>query len=170
MKLIEKAYQIDFSKIEEGFLYSDRIVWADNRNQAKKLLLKDSWDMNIKGTNEEPTYLTIPVIRCKEADKFEFEGQSLTRMRIDEIVNRRLREKFLDDLVGDFFYIRKRGYYYAPNSCGYVSSETDAGVYKRKDAISHAKSCEELFLVPIDVETHNKNILDKIENLKRRLL
>ena len=39
--LSEKAWEIDFSRIEEGYLYGEMIVYAETRNKAKTLLLKD---------------------------------------------------------------------------------------------------------------------------------
>jgi hypothetical protein len=34
--------------------------------------------------NDDLTYLNIPVIRCKEYDKFEFEGEDLTKYEIQK--------------------------------------------------------------------------------------
>jgi len=38
-KIVKKAYEIDFSRIEEGYLWASEISYAENRNKAKADLL-----------------------------------------------------------------------------------------------------------------------------------
>lgn len=78
-KLLQKAYEIDFSKVNEGYLYSREFCHADSINQAKSILLKRNNDqclnITLRCSEDEITYLTIPVIRCKENDWYEFEDE-----------------------------------------------------------------------------------------------
>jgi len=150
----QKAWKIDFSKIEEGYLYSERIVYTENRNQAKTLLMKEAWDMVLKSTNDEPTYLNIPVLRCKECDKILFEGNYYTNTQIVQIKYDRQRNLELDHILNDenitHCYIKK-GSYYRPNHSGYTDMLHRAGVYTKQDAVSCAKSCHELTIIPINI-------------------
>ena len=73
-KLVEKAYCIDWNKVEEGFLACSKICYADSIGKAKKILLEeikyDGW--KIKNSDDYITYLNIPIVRCAELDKHEF--------------------------------------------------------------------------------------------------
>lgn len=176
-KLAQKAYEIDWSKIEEGFLYdsSSFIVYAETRNKAKTELLKKAYFENVclSGEDDEVTYLTIPVIRCKEADKYKFEDKDLTKRQIEEIQTERQRIYDLDEILNNpnikYCYIVK-GSYYRPNSCGYTDYKHKAGVYTKEEAVSHAKSCRDIRLERIDIEDHNKMIQSEINELKRRII
>lgn len=172
---IKKAYQVDLSKIEEGYLYSDLIIHADNRNQAKSHLLSENKyeGLRLRGSDDEVTYLTIPVIRAKECDKYIFESQEKTKHEIDEILYERKREAKLNSFLTDpkitHCYIRK-GSYYRPNSCGYTDYKHLAGVYSIKEGVSDAKSCRDIYLEIIDVEKHNNMVIDMINELKSRII
>lgn len=173
--IVSKAYEIDFSKIEEGYLYSENICYAKNRNEAKSILLKDNKyeGLCIKGTNDEVDYLNIPVVRCKNADKVIFEGKVVVLSSIDELKSERDRIAKLDEIANNtnikYCYIIK-GSYYRPNSCGYTSLRYEAGVYPKDEAVSHAKSVREIRLEWVDIEEHNKMINQKIAELQWRLL
>lgn len=172
---IKKAYQVDLSKIEEGYLYSDIITHADNRNQAKSQLLSENkyGGLCLRGSNDEVTYLTIPVIRAKEYDVYIFESQEKTKYEIEEILQERKREAKLNSFLADpkitHCYIHK-GMYYRPNSCGYTSYKHLAGVYSIEEGVSDAKSCRDIYLEIIDVEKHNNMVMDMINELKSRII
>lgn len=173
--VLSKAYEIDFSRIEDGFLYSQSICYAKNRNEAKSILLNENRyeGLCIKGTNDEVDYLTIPVVRCKNSDKVIFEGKEVVRSSIDELITERERIAKLDEIANNpnikYCYIIK-GNYYRPNSCGYTSLRFEAGVYPKDKAVSHAKSVREIRLEWVDIEEHNKMINQKIAELQGRLL
>lgn len=173
--IVSKAYEIDFSKIEEGYLYSEKICYAKNRNEAKSILLKENKyeGICIKGTDDEVDYLSIPVIRCKNADKVVFDGKEIVRNQINELINERERIAKLDEIANNpnikYCYIIK-GSYYRPNRCGYTSLRFEAGVYPKDEAVSHAKSVREIRLEWVDIEEHNKMINQKIEELQGQLL
>jgi len=170
-----KAYRLNIILIEEGYLMSDLYCYADKLSEAKSKLLKEILYENLKRKNDDDiTYLNIPVIRAYELDKYDFEGSSLTMSQITDILAQRERFKDLDSIASnpsiEFCYIKKRGTYYMPNSCGYTSYSTEAGVYPKLEAISHAKYCDELSLVPVNKIAHNQAIYDKIKNLESRLI
>lgn len=176
IKPTKKAYRIDFSKIDEGYLYSEQTVHAENINKAKQELLSDNRyeNLKLKTSDEEVTYLTIPVIRAKYSDLYEFEGREETAGRIEEILLERARKANLDKLLTEnpnsFAYICKRGSYYKPNSCGYTDYRAKAGVYSLEEAVQSAKGCEDISVEIINVVEHNKRLQEEIEDLKNRLI
>jgi hypothetical protein len=170
-----KAYQIDLSKIEEGFLYDTIMCYADNANQAKQILLRENRYENLilSKSNEEVNYLTIPVIRRKSDDKIIFEGKAVTETEKNRILFKRERLAKLDAILNDesikYCYIRK-GNWYRPNACGYTDFKHRAGVFTKEEAVSDAKSCQELDIVPINIVEHNEMINSEISCLSSRLL
>ncbi len=175
--LVSKAWKINFDKIEEGYLYNERACYAESRNKAKSILLsqlkKDYESLILKYTDDEVSYLTIPIIRYKEADQYLFEGKELTMWRIEEILQERVRISKLDQILNDesilFCYIRK-GDYYRPNNAGYTSYKIFAGVYPKNQAVESAKSVREISIIPINIQEHNEMILKEINDLKSRII
>ena len=173
--IVEKAYEIDMGKLSEGFLIDSIICHAENHNKAKIKLLKevqyDDWVLKYSGENLN--YINIPVKRCFSYDKVIFEGKEVIRHSIEGIKQEHKRLAKLDEISNNpnikYCYIRK-GSYYRPNHCGYTSLRTDAGVYPKDEAVSHAKSVREISLEWVDIEEHNKMINEKIAELKTRLL
>jgi hypothetical protein len=174
-KLLKKSYKIDFTKISEGYLSCGESCYADSLNEAKVKLLKQieysSWELN---SGNEITYLNIPVIRDQEGDLLEFQGQELTLFAIHDLIRAKERNDMLDAILQNedakFCYILKRGEYYRPNSCGYTSFISRAGIFTKEEAVIHAKSCAELALSIIDIPKHNEIINKEIEDLKLRLI
>lgn len=173
---MEKAWMLDLSKVEEGYLYSDFIVYAENRNQAKKKMLGEIKyeGMCLPGEAEELVYLTIPVIRSKEQDKKLYQGEFRTTAEIERLEKEEVRKKELQDVLDNvetqYCYVKKYGNYYRPDSCGYTEYQIYAGVYSKEDAVRKAMSCQELRVVPIDVEEHNELLIKTIEKLKTRII
>jgi hypothetical protein len=56
-------------------------------------------------------------------------------------------------------YIRKNGYYYCSDFCGYTEYQEKAGVYTKQEAFNHCTGITELAMVPIDVREHNAHIV-----------
>lgn len=172
---LTKAYQIDLSKISEGFAYSPIFCYAENLNKAKSELLgKIKYEgMELLYGKDEITYLNIPVIRYEEADLHEFEGEYITKNEIDRIQQKRKRLEYfqaiLDDESVSHCYIRK-GSYYRPRAAGYTSYLCFAGIYTKEEAIQHGKSCNELQIIPIDTAEHNKMIEEEIKELQSRII
>jgi hypothetical protein len=173
--VVKKGYEIDLEKLDEGYLSDTIGCCAEDRNKAKKELLKqiryDNWVL--KSTGEELTYLNIPVKRRKSSDMVIFEGKEVIRCSIDGLITERERLSKLDEISNNpnikYCYIIK-GSYYRPNSCGYTSLRYEAGVYPKEEAVRHAKSVREIRLEWVDIEEHNKMINEKIRDLKERLL
>lgn len=175
--LAQKAYEIDFSKIEGGFLFDPQmfITYSDTENKAKIDLLKKAIAelITLCGDNEVVTYFNIPVVRCKEEDKYEFEGQNLTKSQIDEIFMERQRISKLEEILNDpkieFCYIEK-GLYYLPNYRGQTEFKHKAGIYTKEEAVRYAKSCRYITLEAIDKKCHNFMIKQQIRELETRIL
>jgi phosphopantetheinyl transferase (holo-ACP synthase) len=173
LKRTKKCYTVNTDKLFDdgmGFV-EEHYVYAQNRNQAKKELL-DFYQYYDLDTGENITYLNIPVIRCKTGDKYEFEGGEHTMGYINHILNERKRKEELDELLKKevtHYYIKK-GMYYRPEAAGYTDFKYLAGVYSTKEAVTHAKGCSDITLIPINIDEHNQMILDTIEQLKQQLI
>ncbi len=170
----KKAWAVDLSRIEEGYMYADEIVYADKRSEARKKLLALYYGASLRGSTDELTYLTIPVVRQKNLDLIEYKGEFYTQGEIERIERTRERNEKLEAILADtsveFCYIRKGGYYYRPMNSGYTEYIRDAGVYTKADAVQSARRCGELTPIPITVEEHNKLINEEIQKLKEKLL
>lgn len=175
LKVAKKGYEINFSKVEEGYLYSERVCHANSLNQAKSILLKENRYENIclRGEDDEVNYVTIPVVRCYEADKYDFENSEKTIREIRNILDQRKRLNKLNQILENqditYCYIKK-GSYYRPNCCGYTDMRHRAGIYEKQDAIDQAKSCRDLYIIPINITEHNQMIADEIKELEERLI
>jgi len=172
----KKAYHIDLNKIDEGYLFCDESCFAENINKAKSILLKRADDAGMQLNSlidSEITYLNIPVVRKKSSDVFLFESEEKTLAEIEMILIERNRQKDLNDILANpeikYCYIKK-GIYYRPNYAGYTDYKKQAGVYPKKDAVSHARGVCEITIVPVDIIEHNAMINSEIANLKTRLL
>lgn len=64
----------------------------------------------------------------------------------------------------------KKGSYYRPNSCGYTDFQSLAGVFTKEEAISEANHCNDVWIIPINNESHNKMIVQAIKELSTRLI
>ena len=97
LKIHQKAYELDLSKLSEGFLSSEIVVHAENRNKARHLILEkvkyDGW--KLYKTDEGLTYLNIPVMRCKCADKVYFEYKIVNKGEIKFILEKERYKKVL---------------------------------------------------------------------------
>ena len=175
LKILQKGYTIDFSRIAEGFVYdqSRYEINAVNKNQARSILLGLAEDMQLY-TGVDLTYITIPVITCPQADLIEFEDRSIIRYKLNTLLKMRewsARLKTLeDDSSVEYCYIMKRGEYYLPDSCGYTSIIERAGVYPKAEALQHARGCNEISLKPVDIQQHNKRLTDEMASMYSRLI
>ncbi len=163
-KIIQKGYELNLSKIDEGYLCSPVVVTAYNRGKAKVAMfqkigydgLKLAWSQG-----EGITFLNMPIRRNKEADVVEFEGTEMKRYKIEQILRDRDKEaewqKVLNDPSITHCYIKK-GNYYRPNYSGYTDFRHRAGIYTKQDAIGCCRSCGDLWVLPIDNNEHNAYI------------
>lgn len=175
-QIVKKCWKIDLDKIDEGFMYSGVSVHADSRNEAKTKLLHeiryDEW--KIRFTREEVNYINIPVIRSKAGDIVLFEGNEIKKWEVNHVLSERKRfvelDKILENPGVQFCYIMKRGSYYAPNSNGYTDYKFKAGVYTKEEAVQDAKSCNELRIIPINIEEHNSILNKMIKDIESRII
>ncbi|MCD8433540.1 hypothetical protein LNJ05_12285 [Tenacibaculum finnmarkense genomovar ulcerans] len=172
-KLAKKAYEIDFGRIEEGYLYSQEICFAETLNKAKYELLGVLEGATLVKSDKEINYLNIPVVRFKHADKYFFEGREMNMREIEDELSENKRILALDEILNNplikYCYKIKRGYY-RPNNCGYTDSKKEAGIYSKEEAVSSAKSCRDVRIETIDIGEHNQMIKDEIQELNTRLL
>ena len=137
-KLVEKAYGINFSKVDEGYSYSEEICYAENLNKAKAILLEKAnnyLNFNLLYKDEDVSYINIPVIRFKEYDRYEYNDEKLTLDEIEKVIAEEKRNSKLDEILNDdsisYCFIMKRGGYYRPNSSGYTGNPEHAGLYTK---------------------------------------
>lgn len=172
--IVRKAYEINLDKIHEGYHYEQKFCLADDMRGARKQLINIAklHDMELKWGGAV-TYLNLPVRRLPSHDIIKVNGVDYVRYKWVEQVAKAQRNKLLDDILNNpdiqYCYIYKGGFY-RPNSCGYTSHMSEAGVYKKGEAVAHARGVQEIKLIPINIEEHNKMINEKIENLKSRLI
>ena len=173
-KIKQKGYEVDFNKIQEGYLASEVVCHAINVNKARYALFgKIGWDGWKVFGGDEVTYCNIPIKRCKEADLIEFEGSDMPLYKVEEMLAKRAKFAELDAILNDesiqYCYIYK-GSYYRPNSCGYTDSKSRAGVYTKEEAVSDAKSVTNMRAIPINIVDHNTMIAKEIKELSTRLI
>ena len=176
LPIVEKAYELNLERIEEGYLYSQ--VWTRAKKNAEarvKILRENQYEgFKIKSTGEDISYTNIPLKRMPSHDVVMFENEHIARYEVARAIKRKERIEELKAIEDNesikFCYIRKRGQYYRPFSNGYTDFISKAGIYSKGEAISHAKGCDDLTLVPINVEDHNKMINEQIEDLQSRII
>ena len=172
-KLLKKVYQVDCSQIDEGYLYDQKVSYAETRGKAKTELLKEIEGAKIQHTLEDVTYLNIPIERYKRLDLLDFNGKEMTIGEIENHLAEEKREQKLEEILNNesikYCYIVKSGYY-RPNRCGYTDYKHRAGVYTKEEAVLEAKSCGAVRVEVIDIEEHNKRIQDEIQDLKSRII
>ena len=172
--IADKAWGVNCSRISEGhYYYTETVVYGETRSKAKSQLLIELNGVELI-TGEDITFLNIPIIRKKEEDLYHYNNKKLT---LDGIRNENLKQQRLlkfDKIMNDetirFCYIIKNGSYYGNDMCGYYSRKINAGIYDKKEAINHAKCCDELDVIPINIEDHNKMMHEQLDKLSSKLI
>jgi hypothetical protein len=175
LPISEKAYVLNTAKLEEGYYYTEYVSYAPTRGKAKRELLEPcEYCAKLLGSNEDVVYTNIPIIRYKYLDKYSYNGMSLTRDEIVALKEKEFRDSSLEEILASeeitHCYIRKRGAYYKPGSCGYTELKTRAGVFLKQEAVSSGRSSKELDIIPIDTKKHNYMIKEEIKTLKLKLI
>ncbi len=182
-KPVLKGYRVNEYFLEQGNEsvlrgYIDHVC-AKTEHEARKELLKMCYNYSVEENHlgDPITYINIRIKRFKEMDKYLVDGKLKTLQQIDYdtrvIENRNMLNKMLSDNPNSYAYIRKGGYFYCSNYCGYTEYKENAGVYTMEQAV---KACLGIdiaaYMRPelIDVESHNKMISDKIEQLQSKIL
>jgi len=176
LDIIQKAYELNLDKIYESYHYSEVVVFAETRGQAKQKINReiDIEDYKLDFIEDEMTFLNMPVRRAKQYDKVIYKGEEMRRNQVEyklriEKENNRI-ENFLSDPNITHCYIMKRGSYYSWNYSGYVSYSTHAGVYSKEEAVPYCKNDLDLTCVAIDNTDHNENILNEIARLRKGIV
>lgn len=177
MKPIEKAYIVPQHQYNEPWFAPEIIVYANTRSEAKTKALNKLDDEYLDKWGEPIGFLNIKILRHKIYDKYLIDGELKTKEQIDRDNIYKQREEMLDKLLSDnpgsMAYIKKGSYYYMPNSCGYTERKDTAGIYTIEDAVSEVRHCsinDCMQAIVINKEEHNKMIMDKINDLKIRLI
>lgn len=173
--IIEKGWAIAIGKIEEGYLYDHLTVNAKTRNEAKRKFIQNGHTegMQLK-YGDEVTYLTLPVVRHKDADLIQYNDKVIERYKLNCILELEKHNSNLKSILKDesitHCYIKKGGYYYRDNYCGYSEFKISAGVYPKEDAVRHATGITEIYIVPINIEEHNVFLKKHISEVESRLI
>lgn len=174
MKPYKKAYKVSLEKIEDGYLYSEQIVFAETRGKAKLLF---GFDKYVLANGDECTLLNIPIRRSKDDDIYLVDGIEKSKRMVDYDLEKQKRKAKFDQLLkhnpNGKAYIMKGEIYWRPNSRGYTDHQRFAGVYDLKEAVDICKSSDiGRFERPvlIDKKEHNENINKMIKDLKTRLI
>lgn len=171
LELKEKAYIINSSCLDEPW-FSDPTPYYGTRGQAKLKILSDH-DGHKHSNGEDLDFLNIKISRSKEDDKFIYEGEIVDMSRIKLLEKRKKRELLFLSILNDksitHCYIRKDSYY-RPNHCGYTSMVHRAGVYTKLEGVNEARGCDDIDLVIINNQVHNKMIQGEIKDLETRII
>jgi len=180
MILQEKAWVINPSYLSEQDKYHtpEEVVFADSRGKAKSELLSKLYDYDLKDyLGDDITFLNLRVKRDKYFDKYLVNGEIKSAWQIELDRQTKERNDEVDRMVKEnptgFAYIKKRGLYYRPNSCGYTEYLISAGVYPIQRAADIVKSCsigDHMLLIPIDPKEHNEKLNKTINDIKSRLI
>lgn len=174
VEVVSKAYELNLSAIDEGYMCSEVIVHAETKGKAKSALWSKICSDNYQKTNgDDVSFINMPIRRSPRYDLVNFEGNTVVRNEIDSILAERKRGEYFEAILKDstitHCYIRK-GAYYRPDYCGYTDFQHRAGVYTKEDAIAHARGISEIRIEPIDNYKHNQMILNEINELKTRII
>ena len=174
LKIKEKAYQIDFNRIEEGYLYGEAICHAESLGKAKAKLLSEVEEATTCLFGDEVTFLNIPVIRAKQYDKVLYNNEIITRDQYTYKKRVRDNDKELDKILKDdnitHCYKMKRVMYYSWDNCGYVSYKQNAGVYEKEKTVNYCKGQLEVTCIPIITKDHNDYLMKQIERIKKGII
>lgn len=179
-----KAYQLNTANldinnesIQRGYVLEP--VYGETEHEARRNALKMCYDHGIEETwcDEPLEYINIKIKRVKDYDKFLVDGKLKTKSQIEYdqkvIDNRNMLNQMLVDHANSYAYIRKGGYYYCDNHCGYTEYRYNAGVYTIEDAV---KSCLGVdirdYMRPeiINIDEHNAMIQDMINKIQKRII
>lgn len=176
-KVVKKGYKVDLDRIYCGHEYGDIFCQAEDLNQAKCLLMKQNVDKSLylETLADIPvTYQTIPVILCEDYDLVEFDGKEMSRESanmLQKYLDKQVEnDKILNDSSVKYVFIKKGGWYYRENYCGYTEHELQAGVYTKEDGYKHCGNILELRMIPINIEQYNNLIQKQVDKLLTQIL
>lgn len=182
MKVELKAYRVNEYFLEQnnesvlrGYLEHTH---ANTEHEARKKLLKMCYNYGVEESylGDPLTYINLRIKRFKEMDKYLVDGKLKTLQQIEHdyrvVENRTMLNKMLSDNPNTYAYIRKGGYFYCSNYCGYTEFKENAGIYTMDQAVKVCLGIDlAAYMRPelIDITSHNKMIEDKIKSLQSKL-
>ena len=182
MKPHLKAYQIKWLPTNNEAVvmgWIDQVVCAETEKLARMKALHQlrEYDIEEDHFGNEFTYISLRLRRSPEYDKFLIEGKIKSREDIDydkkkTETDAEFRQMLADNPNG-YAYIKKGGYYYQPNSCGYTEYQSQAGVYPIKQAVNECLGVslgDYMRPILIDVNEHNIMLNKQIAALRSRLI
>ena len=130
--IVEKAWCLDNSNLNEPWFHNDDIVYYGTRGQAKRNALPDNDDGKLLN-GEDISFLTIKVKRSVQDDKILVNGNIIKR---SELKNIERLEKFKQLPKDKLYYVQNRRNYvgnavlwWAKNGLGYVTDLSKAHKY-----------------------------------------
>ena len=178
-KVVEKAWTIDWDKIEEGFYYEGNInvVYAESRSKARGKFYADTdiCDYKLRG-GIDIEFINIPFKRCEYSDKYDY-GERFGVLTYEQYLRRKQKLEHktnLDEIMNNkdvtHCYIMKRGEYSRSGFCGYTSRKSIAGAYTKEEAVNHARNILDINILPINVIEHNELIRSEIKILESKII
>ena len=173
-ELVSRGWQLNLDKIDNRYDYDSYFVTAETMSKARNKIWKLIKDEDMTRNGEDIIFINVPVLLCSTYNHYLFEGKSMTLNLIKVTLAERERVAELDSILTNesirFCYITKRGSYYGPNHGGYYSQVEKAGIYTKKEAVSSARHCSDIVIVPIDIEAHNALLQSRISELGLKLI
>lgn len=157
----------------------DCVVCAENEKLARMKALHQlrEYDIQEDRFGIEFSYITLRLKRSPDHDRFLIYGRIRSREDIEYDRKKDERDAEFKQLLADnpnsYAYIRKGGYYYQPNSCGYTEYKTQAGIYTLDQAVRECLGCslsDYMMPILIDAIEHNQLLNKQIDALKSRLI
>lgn len=173
LEIVKKAYSVDHDK---SYASSHYYTLATSAIQARSKLWKmiEPPEFILLLNDSIATKDTLPVVRYPIQDIVMFEGEEYSRVKVYHILGDRKRLADLDSILANegikYCYIKKNGYYYRPGAKGYVEDFVDAGIFTKEEAIDHAKGCLSIEVIPVVIDNHNAEILNRINDLQSKLI
>jgi hypothetical protein len=161
LELIEKAWSLDLDAISGGHCCGEIIVYAETRGKAKsKMMETDASDYVLNITEEDITFLNVPVIRAKNLDTVKLENKEMVRNRamsyLDQLEKRNKielhsSEKFHRQHTRE--YLGNAIGFWALNGRGYTIDPEKAHIYTKAEVLesfgAYGWDCQ-TFFIPVE--------------------
>lgn len=179
-KLIEKAFSLRVEAIvDEPWNWDDIIVYAESRSAAKSKGVNrfdgaEIKDENNYGRYREVRFLDIKAHRHPELDKYDYNGQVLTKEEIEQkqwIEARDNQSLALSKSYPNSLCVIWAGVYksyWGPNRAGYTAKIEHAGKYTTIEAYNIVRGSDysrQQTVILLDTNKYNEEIDKKIQEL-----
>jgi|TARA_B110000259_G_C13951793_1_gene377094 hypothetical protein len=141
LEIVEKAWSINNSNLEEPWFHDDYETYHGTRGQAKQRALSDH-DAGITVDGKELTFLNIRVKRRKSGDKVRYEGEITSRGRVSRLMTERNRINAIKKHKEEWFYVQdarstvgNSGLWWGKNGSGYGCHLPSAHRYTKAEIL-----------------------------------